>query len=64
MEQKAEDNLILYYKYLGLWGNLDFETQVEMRPLSYTEFIKSDKRIQLIDFIKSMIYNKKNRLLR
>lgn len=53
-----DNNILLYNKYIGLWGNLDFETQVEMRPLSYTEFTKSDKKIQLIDFVKSMIYNK------
>lgn len=56
--KKSNNDTILYNIYLGLWGNLDTETQVEFQPLSYTDFKKVNNKSELIDTIKTMIYNK------
>ena len=56
--KKSNNDTILYNIYLGLWGNLDTETQVEFQPLSYIDFKKVNNKTELIDSIKTMIYNK------
>ena len=32
------DERLLYYIYLGLWGNQDYAIQCESVPLTYAEF--------------------------
>lgn len=59
MKPIEENNIrFLYNKYIGLWGNLDSATQVELKPITYGEFIKSPTKQQQIDFIKNLIYNR------
>ena len=52
------ENRILFDKYIGLWGNLDMSTQAELKPISYPEFIICPIKLQKIDFIKNLIYNR------
>lgn len=62
MTEKIEvdniENRILFDKYTGLWGNLDSSTQAELKPISYLEFLKCPMKLQKIDFIKNLIYNR------
>lgn len=48
-------DIIEYSIYLGLYGNLDFNTQVEQPPLTYEEYSKVEDRNALIDSIKDRI---------
>lgn len=48
-------DIIEYCIYLGLYGNLDFNTQVEQPPLTYKEYSEVEDRNALIDSIKDRI---------
>lgn len=48
-------DIIEYCIYLGLYGNLDFNTQVEQPPLTYKEYSEVEDRNPLIDSIKDRI---------
>lgn len=57
-ENKEQTNeRFMYYLYLGLWGNLDYETQSERTPMTYREFSAVPDKTGLIDLVKMMIYN-------
>lgn len=48
-------NIVEYSIYLGLLGNLDYNTQVEQPPLTYKEYFEVEDRKALVDSIKSKI---------
>ena len=50
-------DIVEYSVYLGLYGNLDYNTQVEQPPLTRKEFSKIKDRKALIESIKNRIKN-------
>lgn len=48
-------DIVEYSIYLGLHGNLDYNTQVEQPPLTYKEYFEVEDRKTLVDSIKSRI---------
>ena len=57
--KKQTNERFMYYLYLGLWGNLDYETQIERLPITYREFSAVPDKAGLIDLVKTMIYNRR-----
>lgn len=53
-------DIIEYSIYLGLYGNLDFNTQVEPPPLTYKEYSEVEDRKALLSSIKNRITNEES----
>lgn len=47
----------LYWEYICILGNLDYCTQIEIQPLSYTDFKKTKRKEEIIDLYKNILYN-------
>lgn len=50
-----DNEMMLYHAYAGLWGNMDYNIQVEQPPMTYAEFHAVPDKRQLIDDIKQRI---------
>lgn len=50
-----KDDRLLYYIYLGLWGNQEYSIQCEQIPLTYLEFSAIADKSKFIDELKQAI---------
>lgn len=46
-----------YWLYIGLFNNLDFNLQTELRLLTYKQFCRVKNKDELIDLYRKILYN-------
>ena len=48
-----KDDRLLYYIYLGLWGNQDYAIQCESVPLTYAEFRSIEDKSKFMNRLRA-----------